>query len=1132
MNYIFNSGQTMPFCKLNKIFTIMKLSVLFCLLSVFCASASVSYSQVTKISLKMNDVTLGEVFDAIKAQSEYSFWFRNEEVNLKKKVSIQMADQDIASVLDIALAGYNLSYKIDEKHIVIYKPASNQKPGGTITQQDRKRITGRILDDLGEPVIGSNIVEKGTQNGVITDLDGRFSLEVSSNAILQISYIGYLSQEIALKNGQTTIDILLREDLQRLDEVVVIGYGTTTKKDFTGSVTSFKLESSPIALSSNVNALETLKGNVAGLDIGGTNSAGGQPSMLVRGQHSISGINDPLIVVDGIIFMGNINDLNPNDIASFDILKDATSAAAYGSRSANGVIVITTKRGKTGKPVINLNMTGSMQKWHLQPELMNGGEWLNMVRDKNRYNDYSFLTSQQKINYNAGREVDWIDATTRTGWLQDYQLSVSGAGEKINYYLSTSYTDNQGIVLGDDYSRMTILGKVETDITDWLKIGVDAAYTHSDYSGVGANLNNVTVLTPYDMMYRDEANTLLEKYPNGQSEATNALWGVDSNNLDDKDIRNNFRTNAYMVVKLPQIKGLSYRLNYSGNLDYRKNGRFYHESYYAPIGPYDDESRYSVTTQQNYLASANGYIENIKTTSWVIDNILNYKNTFGEHTVDLTAVSTRDSKGYKYEQMTGTDFFSNGNTTLGIDGLHYAKTQKFNLDNYKRRNVGYFGRLSYSFDDTYYITMSYRRDGASVFGTNNKWGNFGAVGGAWRITNESFMKRFTFLNDMKIKLSWGKNGNQGIDPYGTLSRVNSGSSGGVFYPFYNSGQPSYGVKQKNIGNAMLGWETTEAWNMGFESTWLDSRLFVDVDYYTSRTYDQIFTRTIPVMTGFTDMKSSMGEVHNKGVEITLRSLNIKTKDLSWSTSMTFWLNRNKLKHLYGEDLNGDGKEDDDIGNKLFIGHSIHSIYGYKQDGIVQVDDKEYMDANGATAGTPKYVDLNRDGVITIEDRTVLGNKDARFKLNMNNTVSWKNWELYVMLTGTFGGKGYFQESNAPAYMAGGRGNFFLSNNIYIPYWTESNPSNKYPAAWFLGDDYFLGLQSRAYVRLQDLTLSYSFRQKAVKNAGIDNLKVFFTAKNLATITGWKGGDPELGNNIISGTWPVATSFSIGANIRF
>lgn len=1086
------------------------------------------HSQNMRVSIHLNNTKTQKVLEEIERQTDYLFIYNTREVDLNRKVSVNAKDQTVADVLYSVFNQTDISYAIEGSNIMLMKKEGSYT---NALQQAIRKITGTVKDENGEPIIGANVIVKGTTNGTITDTEGRFSFsDIPSTAILTISYIGYKPLNISTQ-GQSSLQIILQEDSEALDEVVVIGYGTTTKKDFTGSVSSLKLENSPIALSPNMNALESLKGNVSGLDIGATNSAGGQPSIQIRGQNSISGSNDPLIVVDGIIFMGNISDINPNDIASFDILKDATSAAAYGSRSANGVIVISTKKGKVGKPVINMNVTGSMQNWHRRPELMHGEQWLNMVRDKNKYEDYSFLFSQQKLNYDAGREIDWLDEATRTGWMQDYQVSVSGAGEKMNYYISTSYADNQGIVKGDNFSRMTVLGKINTDITSWLQIGVDAAYTYSDYSGVGANLTNAQILTPYDMMYRGNSTSLLEKYPNGQSEAMNPLWGVESDNLDDIDLRNNFRANAYMVVKLPWVKGLSYRLNYSGNLDYKRVEQFYHESYYAPIGPFDDESRYSITTQQNYLANANGSSQNIKTTSWVLDNILNYKNTFGKHTIDLTAVATRDSKRIKDEKMTGSDFSANGNTILGANGLHYAKIQKLNNNNTLRRNIGYFARVSYSFNDTYYITGSYRRDGASVFGSQNKWGNFGAVGAAWRISNESFMKSADFLDDLKLKLSWGKNGNQGIDAYGTLSTVNAGSSGGIFYPFGNTGTPSYGIKQQVIGNTLLGWETTEAWNIGFESSWLNNRLFADLDVYFSKTYDQIFNRTIPSMTGFNEMKSSMGEVKNRGVEITLRSVNIQTKDWNWNTSVTFWLNRNRLTRLYGEDLDGDGKEDDDIGNNLFIGESIHSIYGYKQDGIVQQSDIEYIKANGVEAGTPKYVDVDGKGTITVDDRVIVGNKDPRFKLSLGNTVSWKNLELYVLFTGTFGGNGYFQESNLPAYMAG-RADFFSANNIYVPYWTEANPSNKYPAAWFTGDSKFLGLQSRAYVRLQDITLSYTFNMPGIKNIGINRLKVFFSGKNLATITGWKGGDPELGNVLTSGTYPVATTLSLGANISF
>lgn len=742
----------------------------FCLVSGTILSA--------QISLSMQNKSTREVIREIEKVSDYRFFYNDNLSGLNTKISVSAQGENIRDVLEQIKSQAQITYIIKENNQIVLSA-----PGyvSSSTQQNTRKITGIIKDQSGEPVIGANIVEKGTTNGTITDIDGQYSLEVGSNSILVVSYIGYITQEIPVGKNNT-LDVLLREDTETLDEVIVIGYGTTKRKDFTGSVSSVKLENSPIALSPNLNALESLKGNVSGLDIGATNSAGGEPSMQMRGQKSISGSNDPLIVVDGVIFMGSINDINPNDIASYDVLKDATSAAAYGSRSANGVIIITTKRGKTGKPVVTFNATGSMQTWQNKPDLMKGEQWLESVMARNNSSDLSWLKPQELANMEAGREINWLDASTRTGWVQDYQVAVSGAGEKMNYYLSAAYSDNQGVVIGDDYNRITALAKINTDITSWLQIGVDAAFTKSDYSGVGANIGEATQTSPYGVMYRNESEKLLEKYPYTQS-SVNALWNTDKSVRDNKDIRNNFRANAYAVVKLPWVEGLSYRFNYAGNLSKNQSGDFYYEGYFVKEGAYDDETRYSPATLQSLLASANGKINNNTTDSWVIDNILNYKNTFGKHSIDLTAVATRDRKKYEMIETTGSNFAANGNTTLGINGLHKATVQKVNMDNNQRSNIGYLGRASYSYDDRYFFTGSYRRDGASVFGVNQKWGDFFAFGGAWRLSSEKFMSSISYLDDLKLKLSWGKNGNQGLDPYGTLSTINNGASGGVRYEF-------------------------------------------------------------------------------------------------------------------------------------------------------------------------------------------------------------------------------------------------------------------------------------------------------------------------------------------------------------
>ncbi|MCK7553677.1 SusC/RagA family TonB-linked outer membrane protein [Chitinophaga sedimenti] len=853
------------------------------------------------------------------------------------------------------------------------------------------------------------------------------------------------------------------------------------------------------------------------MSVGAANTAGGQPSMMIRGQNSISGNNDPLIVLDGVVFLGSIGDINPNDIASVDVLKDATSAAAYGSRSANGVIAITTKKGRVGKPVISFNTSTGFQKWQNQPVMMTGKEWIDVVNARNKYTPGStnWLKPGEIANMNAGRETVWLDEVTRTGLIQSYQAAVSGATQQTNYYISSSFDQNKGIVKGDDFKRVSVLAKLNMNITSWLEIGADGAYTKRDYSGFAANVGEAQTMSPYGVMYRDSLGHL-EKYPYTQS-AINPLWGVQDGTRNNMDVGNNFRLNAHALVRVPWVDGLTYRSNLMLNLDKDRTGNFYNEKYFVAEG--EGLARYSPATIQGFLSRANGNIENYSKYSYVIDNILSYKKTFGKHSVDVTGVYTRDYWKEEWDNSSGSDFQANGNTALGMFGLQTATVQKATVNIVERANIGYLGRLSYAYNNRYFVTGSYRRDGASVFGANNKWADFAAAGLAWRITEEDFMKNLHYLNNLKLKVSWGQNGNQGVGPYGTLSRVSNGSSGGVRYEFSNSAsQIFYGLYQNSLGNSDLGWETTESWNAGFESSWFNDRLFVDLDMYKSKTTDQIFTRNIPVMTGFKTMQTSMGQVDNKGIEITLRSVNIKQADWGWTTAVTFWQNRNKLVKLYGEDKNGDGKEDDDIANNLFIGHSLGVIYGYEQTGIVQVEDTAYMRITGAAAGAPMYRDLDKVQGISAADRKILGYTPDNFRLSMSNTVNYKNFDLYVMISGNFGGNGYYLKSNSAAYLTSGTGRF-NDNMTSKPYWTEQNRSNTYPSAFFSGDGRFLGLQNRTFVRLQDVTLSYRLKQSLLTPLRINSAKFFLTAKNLATFTDWFGGDPETGTPVRENTFP-------------
>lgn len=1109
-----------------KFLRVMRLTVFLLLVSLTGVSAS-SYSQNTKLNLSVKNSSLIDVFHQIEEQSEFYFYFKKEEVQSKNVVSIDLKNAAITEILNQVLAGTGLEYKIIDRYVVVKQ---TEKSAEEFLIQQQKTVTGKVTDSSGQPLPGVTVLVKGTTTGTITGVDGNYLLgNIPPDAILVFSFVGLKTQEIPTQ-GKHVIEVTLEEERTDLDEVIVIGYGTARRQDYSGSVSSVKMEGSPVSLIPNLNALESLKGNVAGLNIGATNTAGGQPSMEIRGQNSINGDNNPLIVLDGIIYMGSLSDINPNDIASYDILKDAVSAAAYGSRSANGVIAITTKKGSSGKPLITFNTSAGFQTWQNKPVMMKGEEWVKVVNARNKYAEGStnWMKAGELANLAAGKETVWLDKVTQTGIIQDYQIAVSGAAQAVNYYVSASYNENKGIVVGDDFNRISLLGKINTTITNWLKVGLDAGYSRRDYSGFAANVGEAQTMSPYGVMFRDDQGNL-EKYPYTQS-AINPLWGVDDNTRDNKDVRNNFRLNAYAVVDVPWIKGLNYKINIQSNLDQNQSGNFYYERYYIKEG--EGLSRYAPAALVGLLANANGNIDNNKTSSYVFDNILNYKQTFGKHNVEATAVATRDYLRYEQVNSTGSDFAANGNTSLGMFGLHKATVQKVNLNINERANIGYLGRVSYSYADKYFFTGSYRRDGASVFGVNKKWGNFAAAGVAWKISNEEFLKSFEPLNNLKLKLSWGQNGNQGSGPYATLSTIANGTSGDIRYEFSNAlGKINYGLFQNALGNSDLGWETTETINTGFESAWLNNRIFADLDVYFSKTTDQIFTRNIPVMTGFKTIRTSMGQVNNTGVEFTLRSVNVKTKDLTWNTSVTYWLNRNKLVKLYGEDKNNDGIEDDDISNSLFIGKSLSAIYGYEQVGIVQESDTEYIALTGAAPGAPKYKDLDGEDGITSADRRILGYGKENFRLNMSNIVTYKNLELYAMITGVFGGNGYYMKSNTAAYMTSGTGRF-NDNMTSKPYWTPENKSNVYPSAYFAGDGRYLALQSRGFVRIQDVSLSYNFNQPFVQAAQIKSLKVFLSAKNLATITNWFGGDPEVGTPVRENTFPVPSTYSIGANISF
>ncbi len=1006
-------------------------------------------------------------------------------------------------------------------------------------------VTGNIQDASGIPLAGANVIETGTTNGTQTDFDGNYSIKVSdSNSQLTISYIGYSSKTIAV-NGQQNIQIQLEEDAQGLDEVIVVGYGTAKRKNITGAVERVNLEDSPVALSSNTSVLQSIRGATPGINIGTQNQAGQTPSILVRGQNSISGSNDPLIVLDGIIFLGSVSDINPNDIASIDILKDASSAVVYGSRAANGVILINTKKGKSDKPIIKFSTATGINRWQNQPDLLERNDYLEKYAVQvgaPTVDDIVWEEIYRDVLQDEGVNTDWIDLISRSGQIQKHNVSVSGNSDKINYFFSGAYEDQEGVVIGDQFNRISLRSRLQANITDWLEVGIDGSYTNSDFSGQVASVSQAVILAPIGYPYRYEGqpfniatnnSTDLERYPTANN-VQNPLWGTDGTR-DNFDKRNYFRLAANAKVKVPWIKGLSYSFNYTLSAQYRNVDTFEYEGYHIQLPGTDNFfDRYSEASLQQNLSQANGSNLRYKTSNYVINNILNYTNDFGKNNINATLVATRDYSFSDLSSLTGRDFASLGNTTLGADGLSFASIIETDYDVVERQNIGYLGSLLYAYDDKYHLNAAIRRDGASVFGVDRKFGTFWSVGGAWTLTEESFIPKTDFLNYLKLNVSYGVNGNQGVSPYQTLSGVSNGQPGNIRYAFGdNPSNSEFGIAQTSLGNSELGWESTTSLNFGIHSSLLKNRIALDVDVYFSQTEDQIFNRQIPTTSGFNSILASLGQVDNSGVEISLNTKNIVTENFNWNSSVTFWRNRNKVVSLFGDDNDNDGIEDDDIGNGLFIGESLGTIYGFEYIGVVQEEDTQYIADTGAVPGDPMFRDLDGEPGITAEgDRKILGTSDPNFTMGFANTITYKDFTLYTLFTGMFGGNDYFLGSNPRSNSFQNRFDFNEVNNG--AFWTAENQSTTNLRPDF-NDSRYIGLQSRGFIRLQNVNLSYKFNPDFLKriNFGVSSLELYTSADNPLIFTNWfGGGDPERGIAAQSGTLPVMSSYLIGLNVSF
>lgn len=1035
-------------------------------------------------------------------------------------------------------------------------------------------VSGKVVDAGGIEMPGVNIAIKGTMVGTMTGADGTFTLSSipgGKDAVLVFSFIGFRSQEVKVGN-QTFINVKLEEDTEQLEEVVVIGYGTARKKDLSGAISNVQMTDELAALP-NPNVMGSLSSKVAGFRYSPTNSAGGDnfSSLNIRGKNAIpadvsagqQSVNQPLLIVDGVISFGSINEINTNDIQSVDVLKDASAAAIYGSRAANGVIIITTKRGLSERPVINVNSSWNFSGWSRMPKMVTdeekffrnrfyakqaGGSIPSDAVWSSDFDRAQLMNTVEYDAYNEGVYTDWLDEISRTGFGQKYDVSVSGRSKIVNYYISGDYTRQKGIRKGDDYEKYNIMTKLDIQAKEWLKIGLKGNYLGAKEWGVPARIQNATWMTPYSYTHARQPG--YENWPNSRPDGNSAspFWGsgAGDSHLWTDDQKRNYNINgvAYAQVDFPFLQGLSYRIS----LNARRNSAM-RDVFNDPRIWVNTDNTADMDNPDKFGVNVEGYSYTQLSSTWNVDNIFTYTRDFKNHHVDAMIGYTREASN---SELLRTDFkgFSVP-TTLGVYKQDLANTRTIRRERTSSSAIGILTRVNYNYKSTYYANFTFRRDGYSAFSAGNKWGNFYGASAAWVLSNENFVKdNADWLDYLKLRFSWGQNGSRSVSPYATI-----GSVGTTYTWFGDSASGSaFGLVPSSLPNRSLTWATVEKFNVGIDYNVLAGRLGGAVDVYAGKTTDMLMDRSVPYPTGFQTAKANAGKVTNKGIEITLNSVNIDgdgKEKFRWETNVVFDLNRNEIKSLYGK--NYKGEEADDVANAvaygfdsyyaLIIGKPIGAAYDLKKVGVFQSQEEvdNYVDKDGnkimpnAVPGDLKFEDFNEDGKIDANGRQYLGSMDPLFTINLGNTLSYKNFSLYFNFRWMQGNDTHFLGYNPHAYSIGGSG----AQLDAVDPWTPTNHTNDYPRYGYNNSLNYQYWSPRSFLKLKDLVFSYNFDQKLIKPYGIEGLRLYVSGTDLFTITGWTGLDPEDGGTIAGG--PTSSSmgskgtyrtFTAGINLTF
>lgn len=1094
----------------------MRISTFLLMVCVFCSYAGNAHSQNAKVSIHMNNVKLDKILNEIENQTDYLFIYNNQ-VDINKITSVKVKNEAVAQVLDRILSGTGTNYELEGTHIILTTEAIKDLHA----QQQAKTVTGTVTDVSGEPIIGANIRIKGTTTGTITDIDGNFSIEAEPQSVIEVSYIGYLTQETVI-NNQKSIRFLLKEDTKTLDEVVVIGYGVQKKADLTGSVANINTEK--LNTQSNANIGQALQGKIAGVDIVSQGGAPGSGTrIMVRGIGTLNNAS-PLYIVDGM-YMNSIDHINPNDIASIDVLKDASSAAIYGSRAANGVIIVTTKEGSNteGKTIIDLSVNLGISTASKFLDMLDAKGWAEVTTIARQAIGKPALDMATDLANKP--DNDWQDIMFRPALMQNYNLAVKGGGKYSTYYTGLGYFNQDGIVKGTNYQRYNIQSKND------YKRGIFSAGTnliisfshdkplHQELRGgmIGTILQSVPTLEKYD-------DTREGGYGGTYGDVVNIphpLAIIDDNIMDRYNENVKIFANLYAQIEL--FKGLKYKLNLTPDFSF--------ERYKNYLNKYDFGLATNSITQ---LTERQRRRRNI-----LVENLLTFDRTFGEHKISALAGYTYQDSRFRHIQAYGEGL------PQGLEEIDAATTNRSNEGNSWRSVLtSILGRVFYSYQNKYLFTATIRRDGSSKFGKNNRYGYFPSFSLGWNVAEEKFMENVHWLDQLKLRGGYGVLGNQEIDNYQYSSTITTG----INYPDGNGGLLQ-GAFPKNFANPDIKWEETAMTNVGIDFMAFNNRLSLTADYYVKNTKDILLTVPIPISSGgANDPIRNAGKIRNNGFEFNLGWMDQPNPDISYGINLIGSFNKNKVIAMGSESgsIKGGSTNQNITTSETKAGYPIGGYWLISTAGYF--NSQEEVDAYAkdgkkiqpaAEPGDIKFVDANNDGVINDDDRVFQGSPFPDFTFALNGNMRYKNFDLSIGLQGVLGNKIYNATRQTLEDVT--KGSNFLAS--CLDYWTPENKNASHPRLTWddpnrntraESDRY---LENGSYLRLRSVQLGYTFPQTWFKGA-IQHARVYINAENLFTITSYSGYSPDVNadnanyrgfDNFI---YPTNRTFMLGLNVTF